>query len=321
MCSLRSSGEFCWATSRLWHAFVLGGRLRMRALPLALNQGWDFWNDSILILLYSFPGRSFVMICRSSSREGGFFSSFALQTKCFGQMSQIQFRPGHGSWTELKEISILPQFVPGWDSVVADALSRLSQVIGAEWNLHQEVFCLRKRWPVTIDLCTSSLNHLCGVYFVPVLDSMAAGTDAMLQSWDFLLVYAFPPFALIPQLLVKLWSSPGTVITLIAHFLAAEEVVSRFSRSPEAPFASSGQVGSSVSAAPSEVPPKPPCALVSCLATIQRFAKSAGFSAKVAGSLGCSCRPSSVANYQSKWSVYRCWCVDTGHSVSNPTGF
>ena len=127
--------------------------------------------------------------------------------------------------------------------MVVDALSRPNQVIGAEWNLHQEVFdCLRKRWPVTIDLCAASLNHICGVYFVLVSDPMAAGTDTMLQSWDFLQAYAFPPFTLIPQLLVKLWSSPGTVLTLIAPVLAAEEMVSRSSRSPsEAPFASPGR--------------------------------------------------------------------------------
>ena len=122
-------------------------------------------------------------------------------------------------WAELKEISIRSQFVPGRDNVVVGALSRPNQVIGAEWTLQQEVFdWLRKRWPVTIDLFASSLNHRCGVYFAPVSDSMAAGTDAMLQPWDFLQAYTFPPFAVIPQVLVKLKLSPGTVLTLIAPF-------------------------------------------------------------------------------------------------------
>ena len=129
-----------------------------------------------------------------------FLCLFALQTKCFGQMSRIQFGPGHCSWVELKEISIFHQFVQGWDSVVTDTLSRPNQVIGAEWNLHQEVFdWLRKGWPVTIALFASSLNHRCVVYFVPVSDSMVAGTDAMLQSWDFLQAFAFPPFAMNPH--------------------------------------------------------------------------------------------------------------------------
>ena len=72
-----------------------------------------------------------------------------------------------------------------------------------------------------------------------------------------------------------------------------------------------------MSAAYSEVPPKPLRISASCLATIQRFTRASGFSAKVVGSLGCSRRPSSAASYQSKWSVYHRWCSDTGHSVSN----
>ena len=39
----------------------------------------------------------------------------------------------------------------------------------------------------------------------------------------------------------------------------------------------------------------------------------------MADRLGCSRRPSSVANYQLKWSLYRRWCADKGHSVSDPS--
>ena len=77
--------------------------------------------------------------------------------------------------------------------------------------------------------------------------------------------------------------------------------------------------GSAALVARSEVPPNPPRAPASCLATIQLFTGASGFSARVAGRLGCSHRPSSVASYQSKWSVYRRWCAVTSHSVSNPT--
>ena len=120
-------------------------------------------------------------------------------------------------WAEQEEISLLPQFVPGKDNVVADSLSHPNRVVGTEWTLHQEVFdSLRKRWPVMIDLFASSLNHRCGVYFAPVSDPLAAGTDAMLQSWDNLQVYAFPPFAMLPQALRKLRCSKGAIITLIA---------------------------------------------------------------------------------------------------------
>ena len=85
--------------------------------------------------------------------------------------------------------------------------------------LHQDVFnWLRECWLVTIGLFASSLSHRCSVYFVPVSDPMAAGTDAMLQSWDSLQAYAFPLFAMISQVLAKVKASQNLELTLIAPF-------------------------------------------------------------------------------------------------------
>ena len=122
-------------------------------------------------------------------------------------------------WAERLNIILMPRFVPGRNNVLADALSLPDQVLGSEWMLHQDVFnWLRQRWPVTIDLFASSLSHRCSVHFVPVSDPMAAGTDAMLQSWDSLHAYAFPPFAMIGQVLAKVRASRSLELTLIAPF-------------------------------------------------------------------------------------------------------
>ena len=53
--------------------------------------------------------------------------------------------------------------------------------------------------------------------------------------------------------------------------------------------------------------------------SIQRFAQAAGFSSRVARQLARSRRQSSISSYQAKWKVYRWWCTDKNHSVSNPT--
>ena len=45
-----------------------------------------------------------------------------------------------------------------------------------------------------------------------------AGTDALLQPWDTLHAYAFPPIAIIRRVLVKLRSSRSCELTLIAPF-------------------------------------------------------------------------------------------------------
>ena len=57
----------------------------------------------------------------------------------------------------------------------------------------------------------------------------------------------------------------------------------------------------------------------SCLATLQRFARAAGFSSRVAAQVGLARRFSFRTNYQLKWSVYRQWCRSVGHSISRPS--
>ena len=48
--------------------------------------------------------------------------------------------------------------------------------------------------------------------------SSTAGVDAMLQPWDHLQAYAFPPFGLIPRLLAKVRQFRGLELTLVAPF-------------------------------------------------------------------------------------------------------
>ena len=115
-------------------------------------------------------------------------------------------------------ITLLPQFIPGKMNVLADSLSRRNQVIGSEWTLCAEVFCqLLHRWPATIDPFATSLNYRLPVYFSPMVDPQSAGTDAMLQSWDSLQAYAFPPFGLLSLVLTKVRQSQGLELTPIAR--------------------------------------------------------------------------------------------------------
>ena len=65
--------------------------------------------------------------------------------------------------------------------------------------------------------------------------------------------------------------------------------------------------------------PGSPSAQASCLATLQRFTRAAGFSSAVAEQSSLARRPSSRAVYQVRWSIYREWCHSNGHSVSRPT--
>ena len=127
-------------------------------------------------------------------------------------------------WVESQEIVLHPHFVMGKCNVVADSLSRPNQIVGSEWMLHPQVFAsLQKRWSVTVDLFATSLNHRLPVYFAPMSDPMAVGTDAMLQSWDHLQAYAFPSVAMLHQVLNKIRASVGAQVTLIAPFWPSKE--------------------------------------------------------------------------------------------------
>ena len=59
-------------------------------------------------------------------------------------------------------------------------------------------------------------------------------------------------------------------------------------------------------------------AVPSCVETLQRFARSQGYSSRVAKQISLARRPSSCAGYQTKWTIYRRWCHLEGHLISRP---
>ena len=81
---------------------------------------------------------------------------------------------------------------------------------------------------------------------------------------------------------------------------------------------SSSATSVSRSAQTASFPPsssRDPQAVSSCMKTLQRFARSQGFSLRVAKQITFARCPSSRAGYQAKWSIFRRWC----HSASRPT--
>ena len=122
-------------------------------------------------------------------------------------------------WAESLRIRVAPQFISGICIVLADSLSRPHQLLSSAWHLNMDVFrSLRRQWPAMIDLCVTSDNHRCFIYFSPYRDPLSAGTAALFQSWDGLLAYAFPPWPILPQVLAKLRVSHRTLLTLIAQY-------------------------------------------------------------------------------------------------------
>ena len=192
--------------SDLWSPLQAALSINLREL-LAVQYG-------LLALEHLLVGRSVALFCDNTTtvpylrRSGGTFSSTLNATA-----REILL------WAETNRVRLLPQFIMGSSNVTADILSRPNQVIGSEWTLHQEVVDhLVHKWPAVIDHFVTSLATRLPVYFSPTSDSRAAGTDALLQPWDNLKAYAFPPIAIIRRVLVKLRSSRNCESTLITPF-------------------------------------------------------------------------------------------------------
>ena len=105
-----------------------------------------------------------------------------------------------------------------------------------------------------------------------------------------------------------------------SSLLASTSVVSR----PPSPVADPSGCSASSSRPPapasvSQPLPGSPQASPSCLETLRRFTRAAGFSSSVASQASLSRRPSSRKAYQLKWQVYRAWCHSHGHFVSRPS--
>ena len=105
-----------------------------------------------------------------------------------------------------------------------------------------------------------------------------------------------------------------------SSLLASASLVSR----PPSPIAGPSGCSASPSRPPapasvSQPLPGSPQAAPSCLETLRRFTRAAGFSSAVASQASLSRRPSLRKAYQLKWQVYRAWCYSHGHSVSRPS--
>ena len=122
-------------------------------------------------------------------------------------------------WAESLQIHLAPRFIPGIRNVLADSLSRPHRLPSSKWSLNMGVFrSLARQWPVIIDLFATSDNHRCSIYFSSFRDPLSVGTFAILQSWDGLIAYAFPPWSILPQVMAKLRVSNGTLLTLVAPY-------------------------------------------------------------------------------------------------------
>ena len=123
-------------------------------------------------------------------------------------------------WCDHKAITLVPVHLPGVRNIQADSLSRVGQTLSTEWTMAMErlrpVFA---QWgEPRVDLFVTFANRRLIKFASPYPDPRAEFMDAMSVPWDNGrgLLYAFPPFKIVPQVLQKIAQSPGVKVILIA---------------------------------------------------------------------------------------------------------
>ena len=108
-------------------------------------------------------------------------------------------------WSHSQDMIIITEFIPGKLNVLADQLSRKGQILPTEWTIaHQALIPLWQAWgKPMIDLFATQYSARLPVYVSPMRDPQAYARNAFSIPWTDLSAYAFPPTALIPQVLEK----------------------------------------------------------------------------------------------------------------------
>ena len=115
-----------------------------------------------------------------------------------------------------KRVSLKARHIPGKLNVLADGLSRTTEIISTEWTLSKAILGLVwKHWHCpNIDLFATRFNNRLPVYVSPCPDNQAYAIDAMSIPWGNLDAYAYPPVVMLPAVLAKIKKDRARVILI-----------------------------------------------------------------------------------------------------------
>jgi hypothetical protein len=111
---------------------------------------------------------------------------------------------------------VVARHIPGRLNVMADLLSRSNQVIPSEWMLKSSV--LDQVWVKwgrpEVDLFATHLNNRLVDFVSPFPHPQAWGVDAFSLDWGGRLVYIFPPWVILQDVLWKIWDNQAEAIVV-----------------------------------------------------------------------------------------------------------
>ena len=120
-------------------------------------------------------------------------------------------------WCIENRVWLTATHLPGVDNVIADQESRHFNNSNTEWTLKDQIFQKIKNvlGSPQIDLFATRNNNRVPKYFSWRPDPGAIGTDAFAQTWNYDLMYAFPPFSLINRVLQKVILDQAELILIV----------------------------------------------------------------------------------------------------------
>ena len=224
-------------------------------------------------------------------------------------------------WTVSLSIRLAPQFLPGSNNVLADALSRPHQL------QHIRVVSKHDRLSIFETPLAGSNSFICHLSQSSLFDLLLPFPGSEVSRHGRVSPVLGRPSGLrVPS------SGCHSACSRNAPGLQGDGTHSRGSPLGPTPLVVGPGPAFASSYSDSTVPSRPlalasvssslpgsPSARASCLVTLQRFTGAAGFSSAVAEQSSLARRPSSRAVSQVRWSIYRGWCHSNGHSVSSPT--
>ena len=96
-------------------------------------------------------------------------------------------------WSEKRGMTLVPRYLPGHLNVLADHLSRRGQILKTEFSLNQTVAWGRP----FVDLFALGKNTKLAIYVSPIREEASWKVDSLVQNWDDLYAYEYPPTSLI----------------------------------------------------------------------------------------------------------------------------
>ena len=110
-------------------------------------------------------------------------------------------------WCHNRGITLKAAHIKGKLNVLSDYMSRRGSIIPTEWSIHPSIIQkIMSTWieQPQVDLFATKWNKKLPIYISPVFDPQALTTDALSADWTGFLAYAYPPPAIISQVLNKI---------------------------------------------------------------------------------------------------------------------